>query len=220
MKRDRNTQKGATLIELAIAATVLIILGVAAAGLIARFTQATASSTEVSELEEGRSVAADVERTDFDGAGRNLTRSEPPGSGTETWLISNDSDYTSPSPGVIARPSANASLPFKSARRGFGSGTGAIRYTPDAGTNTCHVELTGSDNSYRRISLSNSHIYIYENNQLAASSTSLLGARTFRRTRQATLTASHSKTRRPAGRSATTVPAPPSRRCSTRARAA
>src|SRR5829696_7947322 len=117
MTKDKNKERGATLIEVAIAAALLLIIGVAAVRMIARFTSATASSTEVSELEEARSVAADIEGTDFDGAGRNLTRSEPPGSGTEQWLINNDSNYTSPSPGVITRPAANASLPFKTARR-------------------------------------------------------------------------------------------------------
>src|SRR5947209_7241570 len=171
MKRP-HSERGATLVEYLIGASILFLMLVVGAAVLAKTTSTTAAYLETSELEQGRADLTDALRSDFDGAGRNLTRAEPPGTGTESWAVASDSVYSA-SAGTVTRTVSNASTPWISATRGLGSGLGHIDFTPNAAV--CFAGLFGSDNASRQISLSNDQIYIYENDQLAATSASVPG---------------------------------------------
>ncbi|MFL6284631.1 MAG: hypothetical protein ACJ74Q_15905 [Pyrinomonadaceae bacterium] len=169
---SRRGERGASLIEYLIGAAILFLMLVVGAAVMAKMNSTTAAYLEVSELEQQRSDLADTLRTDFDGAGRNLTRAEPSGTGTEYWTAPSDS-YYSVSPGTITRTLSNASMPWKDATRGFGSGLGYITFTGN--TPTFHAELLGADGASRRISISNNTVYLYEDNNLSAASFSWPG---------------------------------------------
>lgn len=170
---DRRSERGAGLVEYLIGAAIIFLILIVGAAVLAKTNATTAAYLEVSELEQARGDLADILRADFDSAGRNLTRSEPPGTGTEFWTAPSDSYYSVSPDGTITRTLSNASVPWKNATRGLGSGLGYITYTPNA--NTFHAELLGSDNASRRISISNNSVYLYENNMLAAASFSWPG---------------------------------------------
>lgn len=167
-----HPERGATLIEYLIGASIIFLMLVVGAAVLAKTTSTAAAYLEVSELEQGRADLADALRSDFGGAGRNLTRAEPPGTGTESWAVTSDSVYSA-SASTVTRTVSNASTPWISATRGLGSGLGHIDFTPNAAT--CFAGLFGSDNASRQISLSNDQIYIYESNQLAATSAAIPG---------------------------------------------
>jgi hypothetical protein len=76
--KGRESERGSALVEYVIGAGVLFVMLIVGAVVLAKFNVTTAAYAEVSELDETRAVVSDLVRNDFDGAGRNLTRPEPP----------------------------------------------------------------------------------------------------------------------------------------------
>ena len=80
MRRVKR-ENGFTLIEILIATAITAIVMIAGTAFIAKFARTSASFAEGHELEESRGTVAGILRSDFDGAGRNLTRPSAPGAG-------------------------------------------------------------------------------------------------------------------------------------------
>src|SRR5438105_6000645 len=137
---------------------------------------------DFADAETTRSLRLEGKDADRDGyedtSGLALTHFVAPqaagatGTGTESWAVASDSVYRA-SAGTVPRTVSDASMPCLSAPPGPGSGLGHIDFTPNAAT--CFAGLFGSDNASRQISLSDDQIYIYENDQLAATSASVPG---------------------------------------------
>ena len=80
MRRVKK-ELGFTLIEILIATAITAIVMIAGTAFIAKFARTSAAFAEGHELEESRGTVTGVLRSDFDGAGRNLTRPSAPGAG-------------------------------------------------------------------------------------------------------------------------------------------
>lgn len=141
--RRRNTQRGSSILEYTIAATVAALLIVAAAALIMKFTRVAAATREVSEFEEARAAAAYVVSRDFDRAGLNLTRPEAPAAGTESVTFTTNPDYQTTSGTATRLTSGGGSNVFGT--RGFGNGTGSLSFTCPQPDKACFVGF--ADNS-------------------------------------------------------------------------
>jgi hypothetical protein len=159
--RRRESERGSTILEYLIAAVVTAILLIAAVAGIAKFTRATAASREVSDFEEGRAAVADITRTDLDGAGRNLTRPQAPGAGTEQAAFPTSTDYSSSS-GTLTKTGATGWSTTTNMTRGLASGIGSFSLTPPA--NGAAAWIYGSDGSTFGIIVGfGSWMAVYEN---------------------------------------------------------
>ena len=79
---------------------MMLIVG---AVVLAKFNVTTAAYAEVNELDETRAVVADLVKNDFDGAGRNLSRPEPPQAGTIQPTFRQHADFDTGTPGQLRR---------------------------------------------------------------------------------------------------------------------
>ncbi len=102
MRRVKK-ENGFTLIEILIATAITAIVMIAGTAFIAKFARTSASFAEDHELEESRGTLAGILRSDFDGAGRNLTRPSAPGAGKETVSFLPVPDYSVDTPGRATR---------------------------------------------------------------------------------------------------------------------
>lgn len=120
--KGRESEKGATLVEYVIGATILFVMLIGGVGLLAKFNVTTAAYAEVNELDETRAVLTDLVRNDFDGAGRNLTRPEPPQAGTIQPTFRQHADFDTSTPGRLRRIAGSG---WSSTNLNFGFGVGA-----------------------------------------------------------------------------------------------
>lgn len=159
--RRRDSERGATILEYLIAAVITAILLIAAVAAISKFTRVAAATREVSDFEEARAAVADITRTDLDGAGRNLTRPQAPGAGTEQAAFPTSTDYSS-SAGTLTKTGASGWTTTSTMTRGLGSGIGSFSLTPPA--NGAAAWVYGSDGSSFGIVIGfGSWMAVYEN---------------------------------------------------------
>ena len=124
------------------AVTVVAVL--AAVGLITKFARASASFTEVSVMEESRSVAQSLLRTDLDNAGHNLTRPSPPLAGTIFAAPSSGEDYTW-SNGTITKKAFTGWDHGAEMAHAIANGLGAFTFTPTATGATAYITSPNGD---------------------------------------------------------------------------
>ena len=150
--KGREAERGAALVEYAVGAAILFAILIVGAGVLAKFNVTVAAYSEVSELDEARAVLADLVKNDFDGAGRNLTRGEPPTFGTEPLQIESDADWrvnSAAADGTTATRLRFGNWQVKEAGRGLASGNGSVTFKPvEHGTS---VGLSGADGARRMI---------------------------------------------------------------------
>lgn len=120
--KGRESERGSTLVEYIIGAGVLFVMLIVGAVVLAKFNVTTAAYAEVNELDETRAVVSDLVKNDFDGAGRNLTRPEPPLAGTIRPTFRQHADFDTGTPGRLRRI---ASSGWSSANLNFAFGVGA-----------------------------------------------------------------------------------------------
>lgn len=127
--RTRDKEKGLTLVEciLAVSATALLII--AAVGLFTVYARRTAAAAEVSTLEEDRAALAQIWKSDLDGGGRNLTRPQASGAGTEQGEFLPAATYVS-SGGVLTKTGRTGWNEHALMSRGLGNGLGSFTFTP------------------------------------------------------------------------------------------
>jgi prepilin-type N-terminal cleavage/methylation domain-containing protein len=175
--RRVNREQGFTLIEILIATAITAIVMIAGTAFIAKFARTSAAFAEGHELEESRGTVAGIFRSDFDGAGRNLTRSSPPGAGREMVVFLPVPDYRVDTPGTATRltPETGA-YPSTTSTRAVGAGGSVWEFTPSSPVcRNCWTTLYGSDGSGRSLAVDSlapapSAIVIYENGSYAATS--------------------------------------------------
>ncbi len=175
--RRVTKENGFTLIEILIATAITAIVMVAATAFIAKFARTSAAFAEGHDLEEGRSTVAGILRSDFDGAGRNLTRSSAPGAGKEPVSFLSTSDYSVEIPGRATRlTTETGSYPGTTSTRAVTAGASVWEFTPSSPVcRNCWTTLNGSDGSARSLAVDSlapapSAIAIYENGSYAATS--------------------------------------------------
>lgn len=105
--KGRESERGSTLVEYIIGATILFVMLIVGAVVLAKFNVTTAAYAEVNELDETRAVVSDLVKNDFDGAGRNLTRPEPPLAGTIQPTFRQHADFDTSTPGQLRRIAAS-----------------------------------------------------------------------------------------------------------------
>ncbi len=101
--KGRESERGATLVEYVIGAGLLFMMLIVGAVVLAKFNVTTAAYAEVNDLDETRAVVADLVKNDFDGAGRNLSRPEPPQAGTIQPTFRQHADFDTGTPGQLRR---------------------------------------------------------------------------------------------------------------------
>ena len=173
----RLRENGFTLIEILIATAITAIVMIAGAAFIAKFARTSASFAEGHELEESRETLAGILRSDFDGAGRNLTRPSAPGAGKETISFLPVPDYSVDTPGRATRLTAETgSYRSTTSTRAITAGGSVWEFTPSSPVcRNCWASLYGSDGSARSLAVDSlapgpSAIVIYENGSYAATS--------------------------------------------------
>ena len=124
----RQLQKGYSLIELLIAMAISVLATTAAVLLITKFARTAGAYAEVSTLEEGRSSAESLLRSDFDNAGFNLTRPSAPGAGRENVQFYANPDFNTSTPGSLAKLTSNASYAYST--RAVTAGSSLWQWTP------------------------------------------------------------------------------------------
>jgi len=176
MRRVKK-ESGFTLIEILIATAITAIVMIAGTAFIAKFARTSAAFAEGHELEESRGTVAGVLRTDFDGAGRNLTRTSAPGAGKETISFLPEPNYDVGAPGTATRLTRETGdHPSTTSTRAVGSGASVWEFTPSSPVcRNCSTTLYGSDGSERSLAVDSlapapSAIVIYENGSYAATS--------------------------------------------------
>jgi prepilin-type N-terminal cleavage/methylation domain-containing protein len=175
--RRIKTQSGFTLIEILIATALTAIVMIAGTAFIAKFARTSASFAEGHELEESRGTVAGILRSDFDGAGRNLTRPSAPGAGKETVSFLPVADYSVDTPGRATRLTTETSAyPSTTSTRAVTASASVWEFTPSSSVcRNCWTTLYGSDGSARSLAVDSlapvpSAIVIYENGSYAATS--------------------------------------------------
>src|SRR5438105_2343843 len=175
--RRVKAENGFTLIEILIATAITAIVMIAGTAFIAKFARTSAAFAEGHELEESRGTVAGVLRSDFDGAGRNLTRPSAPGAGKETVSFLPEPNYDVGTPGTAIRlTSETGAYSNTTSTRAVGSGASIWEFTPSSPVcRNCWTTLYGSDGSGRSLAVDSlapapSAIVIYENGSYAATS--------------------------------------------------
>lgn len=130
--KGRGSQRGAALVEYVIAAAIVFAMLIVGAGVLAKFNVTTAAYAETSELDETRAVLSDLIKNDFDGAGRNLTRPEPPQAGTIQPTFRQHADFDTSTPGQLRRvaPSGWSSTNLNYAFAVGAANLGKFEFTP------------------------------------------------------------------------------------------
>lgn len=176
MRRVKR-ENGFTLIEILIATAITAIVMIAGTAFIAKFARTSASFAEGHELEESRGTVAGILRSDFDGAGRNLTRPSAPGAGKETVSFLPVADYSVDTPGRATRLTTETSAyPSTTSTRAVTASASVWEFTPSSPVcRNCWTTLYGSDGSARSLAVDSlapapSAIVIYENGSYAATS--------------------------------------------------
>jgi prepilin-type N-terminal cleavage/methylation domain-containing protein len=176
MRRVKR-ENGFTLIEILIATAITAIVMIAGTAFIAKFARTSASFAEDHELEESRGTLAGILRSDFDGAGRNLTRPSAPGAGKETVSFLAVPDYSVDTPGRATRlTTETGAYPSTASTRAVTAGGSVWEFTPSLPVcRNCWTTLYGSDGSARSLAVdplapAPSAIVIYENGSYAATS--------------------------------------------------
>lgn len=141
---QRRRQHGHSLIELLIAMAVSVIAITAAVLLMTKFARTAGTYTEASTLEEIRGSAESLLRTDFDGAGLNLTRPSAPGAGKESVMFLPNADFST-TPGTFTKLNDNSSWLYSTRSITFGSCL--LQWTPATICKHCWVYVVGSDNN-------------------------------------------------------------------------
>src|SRR2546425_2487819 len=132
MRRVKR-ENGFTLIEILIATAITAIVMIAGTAFIAKFARTSAAFAEGHELEESRGTVAGVLHSDFDGAGRSLTRSSAPGAGKETISFLPEPNYDVGTPGSATRlTSESGAYPSTTSTRAVGSGASVWEFTPSS----------------------------------------------------------------------------------------
>src|SRR5436853_2238735 len=176
MRRVKK-ELGFTLIEILIATAITAIVMIAGTAFIAKFVRTSAAFAEGHELEESRGTVAGILRSDFDGAGCNLTRSSPPGAGREMVVFLPVPDYSVDTPGTATRlTTETGAYPSTTSMRAVGAGASVWEFTPSSPVcRNCWTTLYGSDGSGRSLAVDSlapdpSAIVISENGSYAATS--------------------------------------------------
>jgi hypothetical protein len=150
---------------------------VVGAGVLAKFSAAAAAYAEVSELEDERAVVSDLVRNDFDGAGRNLTRAEPPETGKVEPAFLQNSDFDTGTPGRLLR-TATSGWTGTALTRAFSAGAAGLAkfdFTPPPTMSSVSIYGTGGGGNFTLV-IGNGNpavgvwTAVYENGVLAAQS--------------------------------------------------
>src|SRR5713226_165684 len=113
--------------------TMTTIVMIESTALIAKFARTSASFAEGHELEESRGTVAGILRSDFDGAGRNLTRPSAPGAGKEMVSFLPVPDYSVDTPGRATRLTTEAgAYPSTTSTRAITAGGSVGEFTPSS----------------------------------------------------------------------------------------
>lgn len=168
--RERTTQLGFSLIELLIAMAVSLLATTSAVLLMTKFARTAGAYAEASTLEEVRGSAESVLRSDFDGAGFNLTRPSASGAGKENIQFTpfvNNGDFNVSTPGTVSKLTDNPAYVYST--RSVTSGASLWSWTPATICKHCWLYLTGHDGSVDAIGMyydesGASAINIYESN--------------------------------------------------------
>src|SRR5437016_10840474 len=128
--RRVTRENGFTLIEILIATAITAIVMIAGTAFIAKFARTSAAFAEGHELEESRGTVAGILRSDFDGAGCNLTRPSAPGAGKETVSFLPEPNYDVGTPGTATRlTSETGAYSNTTSTRAVGSGASIWEFT-------------------------------------------------------------------------------------------
>lgn len=127
--RVRNSECGASLLEYLVAVSITAIMIIAALALFTQYARRTAGASEVNTLEEDRSAVTQIWRSDLDGGGRNLTRPQGSGAGTEQAEFLPAADYISSS-GVLTKTGRSGWGEHAFMSRGLGAGLGSFTFLP------------------------------------------------------------------------------------------
>src|ERR1041384_2364483 len=150
--RTSFNQRGYSLVELLLSMAITVIATTAAMLLISKFARTAGAYGEVTALEETRASAESLMRSDFDGAGFNLTRPSQPGAGRENIQFTANSitdDYNYATPGTLSKLNNNPT--YANSTRTVTSGLSLWSWTPATICKHCWGYLMGSDGNFDAI---------------------------------------------------------------------
>jgi hypothetical protein len=126
-------------------AITIVAVG-AAVLLITKFARTAGAYGEVSTLEEQRASADTLLRSDFDGAGYNLTRPSMPTAGKEAVQFLPSPDFNTTTPGSLSKLNENDTYAYSS--KAVTSGVGLWTWTPRSTCLHCWTYVVGNDGSF------------------------------------------------------------------------
>lgn len=148
-----SLQRGFSLIELLVAMAITIVAIAAAVLLITKFARTAGAYGEVSTLEEQRGSADTLLRSDFDGAGYNLTRPSAPDAGNQAVQFLPAPDFNTSTPGALTKLTNNAAYAYSS--KAISSGVSLWTWTPSAPVClNCWTYVFGNDGSFMALAVS------------------------------------------------------------------
>lgn len=162
-----------SLLEMMVSLSLLVIAVAAVAMFANAALRRSVSFAESGELDDRRASLSTLLRADFDGAGKGLTRTKEPGSGTESATFPPSTNYTALG-GTFTRTGGGSAPLTALAERAFGSGVGVLAFSPD-NCNQCAVgfgQPSGSSlnsDTLRYYYFLNGNVTILEGTQAIAS---------------------------------------------------
>src|SRR5437764_1239079 len=166
--RTSLNQRGYSLLELLIAMAVSVVAIAATVLLITKFARTAGAYAEVSTLEEVRASAELLLRSDFDGAGFNLTRPSAAGAGKEAMQFLANPDFNKTA-GSLSKLTNNPAYPnaYAYSARAVTLGIGLWSWNYTTICKGCWCYVAGNDGNFDAIGVyydenGSSSLTIYE----------------------------------------------------------